>query len=269
MLKYFFPWLRLKTPNLKWYKKLFIYIESCLAIVMMVWTLWIFVGLKTVFSNEYRLYNLHFFTSEELSLKEKEKLVQIVTQVKKNLSKSNIDLSKISANILIEKDDLYYQMSLVPGMQLLSFGGALTFGNRIFLPNADIDQEKFIYPNGHSVEFSLVLSHELIHVWQNDRYTTWFVPSFSSKIAWYMEGYPMYVTDDPLIRDTALIKKALKHPSNVNRHGREAYALWGLMVKHAIEKMHKSVDDLHLGKVSYGEVLDSLLEEYNITKSTK
>ena len=30
--------------------------------------------------------------------------------------------------------------------------------------------------------------------------------------------------------------------------------------------MHKSVDDLHLGKVSYDEVMESLLKEYNISK---
>ncbi len=30
--------------------------------------------------------------------------------------------------------------------------------------------------------------------------------------------------------------------------------------------MHKSVDDLHLGKVDYDEVLDSLLREYGVAK---
>jgi len=33
--------------------------------------------------------------------------------------------------------------------------------------------------------------------------------------------------------------------------------------------MHKSVDDLHLGKVEYDEVLDSLFNEYSITKESK
>ena len=48
-----------------------------------------------------------------------------------------------------------------------------------------------------------------------------------------------------------------------NNNNNENYTLWALMIKHAIEKMHKSVDDLHLDKVSYDEVLDSLLKEYN------
>ena len=42
---------------------------------------------------------------------------------------------------------------------------------------------------------------------------------------------------------------------------------YGMMVRYAIEKMHKSVDDLHLGKVKYDEVFNSFLREYHITKS--
>jgi len=41
---------------------------------------------------------------------------------------------------------------------------------------------------------------------------------------------------------------------------------YGMMVRYAIEKMHKSVDDLHLGKVKYNEVFNLFLREYHITK---
>ena len=84
-----------------------------------------------------------------------------------------------------------------------------------------------------------------------------------------MEGYPVYITNDPIMHDPKIVKDALANAKHVKCSQKEAYALWGLMVKHAIEKMHKSVDDLHLGKVDYAEVLDSLLREYNITKGAK
>ena len=267
MLKYIFPWLRLKEPNLTWYKRFFIYSEIVMAIVLASWILWLTVGLKLAFSHEYTFGNLHFLTTSKLT--EQEKLNQIMKEVEATLSKADIDLASLRANIFLEKDDLYYKLSLVPGMQLIKFGSAITIGKYIFLPNANIEKNIFRHQSGLGEDLNLTLVHELIHVWQNQRYTTWTKASFLTKNAWYMEGYPVYITNDPIMHDQKIVKDALANAKHLKRSQKEAYALWGLMVKHAIEKMHKSVDDLHLGKVDYAEVLDSLLREYNITKGAK
>ncbi len=263
MLKLLFPWLRLKTPNLPWYKRLYIYVESCLAIVMMAWLLWLFVGLHLVFSHSYSYGKLVFLTTDKIK---QDRLDLLVKRAEAVLSKARIKLSDLHTTVFLERGDFYYKLSLIPGMQLINHGGAITFRKYIFLPNANIESNRVVYKNGYTTKLSLVLAHELVHVWQNQRFTTWIKPSFLTKNAWYIEGYAVCITDDPIMHDKALIDKALKNIENINRFHKEAYALWGLMVKHAIEKMHKSVDELHEGKVSYDEVLSSLLREHNITK---
>ena len=268
MLKYIFPWIRLKTPNLKWYKKLNIYIESLLFITIIAWILWLNIGLKFVFSNEYSYNNIHFFMPNEFTKSEKEKLDEVIIFLKETLSNANININSINANVFIEKEDLYYKLSLVPGMQFIPSATAVTLGNYIFLPNANIIKQLLTSQKGHSNNLSLVLAHELIHVWQNNTYARWLNPSFLSRFIWYIEGYAVYLTDDPIMYDQNVIETVFKNPIKINRFQKGAYALWGLMVKHAIEKMHKSVDDLHLGKVDYDEVLDSLLREYNVTKGS-
>jgi len=122
-------------------------------------------------------------------------------------------------------------------------------------------------------EFIEVLEHELIHTWQFSHFSIYETLKMKH---WVKEGYPTYIADlKSLFRD-----KQEKHDflhwyinevgiTNFRDTSKENYAFSALMVKHAIEKMHKSVDDLHLGKVDYDEVLDSLLREYGVAKDVK
>jgi len=106
----------------------------------------------------------------------------------------------------------------------------------------------------------------MIHVYQMKKYG-WATFMFKTP-TWVKEGYATYSSRD-LYTDKP--KEVLQdfianYPHMKSNHISAQYKVWMLMIKHAIEKMHKSVDDLHLGKVEYDEVLDSLLNEYNITK---
>jgi len=275
-LKYIFPWLKLKEANLKWYKRLLIYSEVMIAVVMFVWILWIFVGLKMTFNHIYLYNHLHFRTVMPLDIQEENSLHEILTQIENKLKKVDIDFQELQADIFIEKGDISFKLSLVPGMQLLNFGSAVTIGKNIFIPNVDIKHNQFILQGDKSsgdIEplFSDILAHELVHIWQNKRYGSSPVANLFKKPKWVIEGYAVYSAEKARVLDKprAKIKNFLKKHNTQSGHIRNkgAYILWGLMIQHAIEHMHKSVDDLHLGKVSYDEVMESLLNEYNITQS--
>jgi len=271
-LKYIFPWLKLKEANLKWYKRLLIYSEVMIAVVMFIWILWIFFGLKMTFNHIYPYNHLHFRTVMPLDIQEENSLHEILTQIENKLKKVDIDFQELQADIFIEKGDVLFTLSLIPGMQLINFASAITIGKNIFIPNSDIKQNQFMlqaYKDNETGLLSEVLAHELVHIWQNKKYgntifSQWFKPK------WVMEGYAVYSSEREKVlnKPKEKIKHFLEKSKALSAHIRQdgAYILWGLMIQHAIEHMHKSVDDLHLGKVSYDEVMESLLNEYNISK---
>ena len=225
-----------------------------------------------IFSHIYTYDTLHFRTVYSLDAKEKRSLDKIVSSLGKI---KNINTHQLEANIFLEKNDILFKLSLVPGMQLLNFGSAVTIGKNIFIPNVDIKHNQFILQGDKSsgdIEplFSDILAHELVHIWQNKRYGSSPVANLFQKPKWVIEGYAVYSAEKARVLDKprAKIKNFLKKHNTQSGHIRNkgAYILWGLMIQHAIEHMHKSVDDLHLGKVSYDEVMESLLKEYNISK---
>ena len=79
---------------------------------------------------------------------------------------------------------------------------------------------------------------------------------------WVEEGYATYFA----ARLSAIKLSDILEKSYLNiisqRHISPYYLLWGLMVKHAIEQMHYSVDDLHRGKVDYDTVYKDMMKYY-------
>ena len=280
-LKYIFPWLKLKEANLKWYKRLLIYSEVMIAVVMFIWILWIFFGLKMTFNHIYPYNHLHFRTVMPLDIQEENSLHEILTQIENKLKKVDIDFQEMQADIFIEKGDVLFKLSLVPGMQLTDIPNrvdGVTIGQNMFIPNSNIKYNKRYQmklqgdmgkkDNNESI-FTQILSHELVHIWQNKKYgntifSQWFKPK------WVMEGYAVYSSEREKVlnKPKEKIKHFLEKSKALSAHIRQdgAYILWGLMIQHAIEHMHKSVDDLHLGKVRYDEVMESLLKEYNLSR---
>ena len=96
-----------------------------------------------------------------------------------------------------------------------------------------------------------LLAHETVHDLQAKRYgffSHFLVPK------WVLEGYPEYVVSNP---DWRKYKNRLIRI----RSGKKVYPYfkYWLLVRHAIEKMGYSVDDLHENKVSREAVEKSLL----------
>lgn len=260
ILDNFLPFLKFRRKNLKWYQIFLILIET----LIMLWVVyWIFI-LKFYnysFSSDYKVHQLLFYKHSSINCFESQKLDYKIMTIYDTLSKHNIDLKKLNANIFFVNNDYEYYM-VMPPLNIINYYYTMAFTtlDNIYIKRVNLYNNKSYLDekeeNSESLE--LVLSHELIHVWQEKNYG---LVRFLLLSDWVKEGYAVYVTEH-FNKDKI---NFLNNDFN-NYDKRDWYKLWGLIVKYAIEKMHKSIDDLHLGKVDYDEVLDSLLREYNITK---
>jgi hypothetical protein len=136
---------------------------------------------------------------------------------------------------------------------------AVTFENRLFLTPVNFKDNSIrrFREDPFVASATGILLHESVHVLQYHKYG-WFKMRFKIP-TWVTEGYAEYSAMPYMNRDTIDNLKIILHKDRKLWNGREEYIVWGFMVKHAIEKMGKSVDELHLGKVSYDEVYNSLM----------
>jgi len=205
-----------------------------------------------------------------------------IKNIASSLKKSQIHfLSKPKMNLY--KNDFLYFFNLFPGSQTMGINTAgYSIGTTISLRESYIYDGKYFLDDEKkfSEDISLLLTHELTHIWESERYGM--IRTFIATPVWIKEGYATYIAkqegslfemiiDKLQIKNDIVefIKYYMKHNSDIVKHSPADYLFYSLMIKHAIEKMHISVDDLHLGEVDYEEVLDSLLKEYSLTKETK
>ena len=262
ILRELFPWIELRDVNLPRYKIFLIYLKSIFSIIMMSWLIWIFIGLKVVFSYKYKYDGISFHTTYHLTQNEKKNLNSIVKRIHIRLLQHNINIKELKADINLEKDDIYYKLSLTPGVQFIKKGDtAVTIFSNIFIPSVNLVSKTFGKKNQELLED--IMLHELVHVWQN-KYYNMGLTAIILKIVWVQEGYASYLQNLAGEKNEKILRLFLK-----NKHSIDEYVAWAFMVKHAIEKMHKTVDELHEGKVDFNEVWDSLLVEYNTTKEEK
>jgi len=269
IIKDIVPYLKLKDKaDLPWYKKLNIYHEIIIATLFYAWIV-IQIIYPKFFIYEYNYKNIHLYSY--IKIPNQKKLHQEIDKALKPLNKHHLVFdAKETINMYIGDDILFY-LSMYPGLQFLYMDTiARTINGEMFMRNFNA-QTMNMKDNKGDIAFYKVLSHELVHIWQSQNYAI--IGKFLWRKTWVLEGYAVYASEsqDSRLQTDTKIKSFLQKYYNNSKSFREkgSYSLWGLMIKHAIEKMHKSVDDLHLGKVEYDEVLDSLLNEYNITKIKK
>ena len=170
----------------------------------------------------------------------------------------------------LRKDDLYFdnykvKVHIVESNLLFSIhrifmdAVAVNIVNSIFINKNKLLKNHYIFEE---------IIHEVIHTFQSEKYGGWLTYRFNIPY-WVLEGYPVYVSRKDLSRNHSKFMKYCSKQSFHNLSIPDTYVLNGLLVKHAIEKLNKTVDELHLGKVDYAEVFQSLLKEYSITKEKK
>ena len=206
-------------------------------------------------THTYSIGNIEIHTNLHLKQNKLQVLNEEISSfcLENKINTKNIDLFLTNSNLV-------YNLLLFPGTQLyLSDSDGSTLESLITMKYSKIDKK-----------FTEILEHELVHVWQFSHFSFYRTLLFEH---WVKEGYPTYKVG----LKSFFVDTKEKHDfihwyvneigiDNFDNLTKESYAFSALMIKHAIKKMHKSVDDLHLGKVDYDEVLDSMLREYNVTK---
>jgi len=253
-MKSIFPFLKWEK-SLSLDKKLYITLNSFASIFMIVYLCVYFFSYmlyKHKIENSHITVYTNFLHIEHYDFK---KLLEIVED---RLEKSPLYCSDYHVDIhIVDNNDLFTFLSFFMDMD------AFNLKDRIFIKLLKNDQKLYGYLYEEMV-------HEILHSFQDRKYGG-VIQSKLNIPFWVREGYPVFFSRKQLISATEarrLLGEYYSHGMS-NLSIADKYQFSGILVKHAIEKMHKSVDDLHLGKVDYEEVLESLLREYNITKSTK
>lgn len=260
ILRTIFPHLKLKDKNISWYKKIFVYLEIFIMVWVILWLLFL-MFYHVMFLHKYNHENLTFYTNKNLS--NNKSFSNILERVDRQLDKYNIKLKNLNADIYIVNNDLMYMVGMTPGMQIfLRYADAYTAFGSIYFKKVDIENNKsYSYESKqYFAPFTLVLGHELVHIWQ-ENYIGYI--KFILLPQWIKEGYAVYVTEEykNIKSEKDFITWAKDDLNNLPTG--ELYTLYGLMIKHSIEEMNKTIEDLHLGKVNYEEVLKSLLKKHN------
>jgi hypothetical protein len=264
VLRELFPHLKLKDKNLTLFNKVYIYSSIVAQLFAVIWVcLYFFLPKLYNFTQEYNNITIHSNTKTTSSLDAY--LKESIDYLKKD-ALYNKDMQ---IDIFFLNDSLIYTLlnpiEWLPNRQTY----AVTQNSRIYIKNVDL-KDKIVYvknKNNYPENLNSLFIHEALHAYQNKKYG-WLYTSFIVPY-WVKEGYPIYRAKlFSKYKNKELIEYMQKakdtHIKNWSIFAQDQF--YALLVKHAIEKMHKSVDDLHLGKVDYDEVFDSLLKEYNITK---
>ena len=245
-----FPFLEFKKKNLSLGKKVYISLNTFMMVAV-----FLFIGLY-LFSGYFYNYklktdNMTIYFNEDM--KDNEKFIKAIKNAEEVLKDNILYNNNYSVQIYLADYKLLYNYMATP-FHIDTV--AINLFDHISIRNEDIKASKNRY---HFLSKEIV--HEVIHTLQAMKYGGW-IKSGITLPTWVKEGYAEYIEENKIPHSNP--KKFLQ-----NNNNNENYTLWALMIKHAIEKMHKSVDDLHEGKVEYDEVINSLLVEYNIIKLKK
>ncbi len=246
ILKSIFPWLKLKD-DLSLPKKIYVYFEIFAMVIVLSWLLtltYLKVGYEKREIEQLAIYSFD---------KNQKEIKKYILEANKSLITHNIDITKLNRSLYFIDNSLVYYFTTLPSLMIGTSDLAYTLGKSIYFnynlltsPNNDI---KLFTPKP-------IIVHEITHLWQNQHFNTYFIPR------WVQEGYAVYVSG---VLQGLKVKRFFNDvkPLQIPKKKRtlEGYILWGLMVKHAIEDLGYSVDDLHKGKVDYDTILHSLLKK--------
>ena len=243
-----FPFLEFKKKNLSLVKKVYISLNTIAMVFMMIFILLYFFS-YAIYSHKFEDKNMELYANFPMS--ENIAFRNSLKKTKEKLKKDDLYFDDYKVKVHIVENDLLFTIHSM-FMDMV----AVNLVDSIFINKNKLLKKDYIFEE---------IVHEVIHTFQAEKYGGWLKYRFNIPY-WVLEGYPVYVSRKNLSRAySKFMKYCSKHHFN-NLSTSDTYRLNGLLVKHAIEKLNKSVDDLHLGKVNYDEVLDSLLREYNVTK---
>jgi len=241
------PFLEFRENNLSFQRKLYISFSTLGLLLVLMYFL---TYTLSHFSYPYKYENKHMKIYANNDLANDRKFVIAINKAHQILEKNELYDKNYNVEISMIDSDLFYDYkSMIFSIDTV----AMNSFNYISIRNSGIDKygmEKYKY-----IQQEIV--HEVIHTFQALKYGGWIKMGLKMPY-WVKEGYARYIDENKQVVSNP--KKFLSKKDNIGNN----YTFYALMVKHAIEILNKSVDDLHLGKVDYTEVYNSLLKEYNI-----
>jgi len=258
-----FPHLKLKDKNVSLTKKIYVYVNIFFELWIIIY-LCLYFLLPYVAQNKYRYKNVTFYTYNNVH---DVNASNYFKNIKNTIAANKLYDKNTSIDMyLLNNASIYYILNPIEWLpHRQTFG--VTYNKKVFIKDADIKRNKAYASNDAEENLDAIMVHEAVHVMQNSKYGFFYV--VFKMPYWVKEGYPIYSAralskykEEPIIEYMIKTKDVNIKAWNVFSQDQ----FYGLMLKHAIEHIHKSVDDLHLGKVRYDEVMESLLNEYNISK---
>ena len=257
------PHLKLKDANISWSKRLYVYFS----IVIQLWVILIvclYFLLPYIAKSSYHYNGVSFYLHNKVNEINANRYFE---KTKDDIVKNSLYDQNENIEIHLLNDSAIYTMlnpiELLPNRQTF----AVAQGSKVFLRKTDILNNKAYASSNANENLDAILVHEAVHVMQNNKYGLMYM-SFKMPY-WVKEGYAIYSARALSKYKEKVIVEYIKKSNDTDISKWNIFAqdqFYGFMVKHAIEKMLKSVDDLHLGRVTYDEVIDSLFSEYKFTK---
>jgi len=242
-----FPFLEFKKKNLSFLKKVYISLNT---LMMLTVISFISIYLFSSFFYSYRFKTKNITIYSNTNIADDEKFIHTLKDAEKTLKNNTLYNKNYAVQIYLVDSNLLYNFMATPfHMDTI----AINILDYISIRNKDIELSKNKY---HAL--SKEIQHEVIHTLQAMKYGGWIQSKFTIPY-WVSEGYAEYIEENKLVHHNP------KEFLDTNKE-RKNYTLYALMVKHAIEDLNKSIDDLHLGKLNYNNLLSSIFKEYNITK---
>jgi hypothetical protein len=263
ILKNLFPFLKFTDAD-TWRKKIIATLDSLVALLVY-GVMIVYFGAGLLYPYEYKFNNhIAVYTADKLNQIDAKKLLSYQKNAWEAIHNDQLYNDRLDTQIYLMNNNIFYTL-FTPLSEIMEFGSSIAahLGKKSAIRMANIQKNKAYSLVGTSADLDAVLAHETIHQLQTDKgYTPWYLPNFLSKTpTWVREGYAVYSEmrmGKERQKDFDILVKEQKF-THLASH--QEYALWGMMVKHAIEDMNISVDDLHRGKVDYDTVFDSLMKK--------
>ncbi|MCF6344891.1 MAG: hypothetical protein L3J00_00300 [Thiomicrorhabdus sp.] len=230
-------------------KKFLIVLEISLRLIVMIWAFTIILLLPAWFSEKHVINGHIIYANNNVN---SELLQNILDITNERMKKTGIDGSESLLTIYLHNNDILFSLSAIrfPSNVKAVHEGIIFKRMHVSL------NEEGIHINGIPNQdwLSIIITHERIHNLQYKRYGiltyTLFIPE------WVKEGYAGYISRGrvPSDKDYEEWLRRINAGENINKHFE-----YSILVRHAIDKMGYSPDELHNDEVDHEMVKKSLL----------
>lgn len=233
-------------------KKYLKILEATTTIIITIWVFSIILLLPAWFSEKHVINGHVIYSSSNVSSESLKNVLNITKEkIKQKIKEPNINVLGSLPTIYLHNNDILFSLStfLFTSNSVASHGVSAIKRIHVRL-NAE-----HMYTGGilNKEWLSVLITHEAVHNLMYERYgilTYMFIPR------WVNEGYARYVSYDHAPPDTDYEDwlKMIKAGEKMNK-----YFEYEVLVRHAIEQMGYSVDELHKGEVDREAVEKSFL----------